>query len=158
MSSQITITGNLTDDPEIRYFDSGTAKASFSVASNRTWTDDNGEKKEQTSYYKVEAWRYLAEDVSRVLTKGVRVVVSGRMEQRSWTDKETNEKRTNYALVADHIGLGLISVESFQRRKGGNGETSVATTQTKTATRPAVAARPKLPTRPVQQETEEEPF
>jgi single-strand DNA-binding protein len=158
MSSQITITGNLTDDPEIRYFDSGTAKASFSVASNRTWTDDSGEKKEQTSYYKVEAWRYLAEDVSRVLSKGVRVVVSGRLEQRQWTDKETNEKRSNYVLVADNIGLGLISVESFQRRKGGNGETSVATTQTKTATRPATAARPKLPTRPAQQETEEEPF
>jgi single-strand DNA-binding protein len=158
MSSQITITGNLTDDPEIRYFDSGTAKASFSVASNRTWTDDSGEKKEQTSYYKVEAWRYLAEDVSRVLSKGVRVVISGRLEQRQWTDKETNEKRSNYVLVADNIGLGLISVESFQRRKGGNGETSVATTQTKTATRPATAARPKLPTRPAQQETEEEPF
>jgi len=106
----------------------------------------------------VEAWRYLAEDVSRVLSKGVRVVVSGRLEQRQWTDKETNEKRSNYVLVADNIGLGLISVESFQRRKGGNGETSVATTQTKTATRPATAARPKLPTRPAQQETEEEPF
>jgi single-strand DNA-binding protein len=158
MSSQITITGNLTDDPEIRYFDSGTAKASFSVASNRTWTDDNGEKKEQTSYFKVEAWRFLAEDVSRVLSKGVRVVVSGRLEQRQWTDKETNEKRNNFVLVADNIGLGLISVESFQRRKGGNGETAVATTQTKTATRPAAVARPKLPTRPAQQETEEEPF
>lgn len=158
MSSQITIVGNLTDDPEIRYFDSGTAKANFSVACNRVWTDENGEKKEQTSYFKVEAWRYLAEDVSRVLSKGVRVVVSGRMEQRQWTDKETNEKRSGFFINADNIGLGLISVESFQRRKGGNGETAVATTQTKTATRPANAARPKLPSPTNSNENADEPF
>ena len=83
MSAEITVIGNLTADPEIRYFDSGTAKAEFSVAVNRVWNDANGEKKEQTSYYKVEAWKYLAEDVVRVLSKGVRVVIKGTMEQKS---------------------------------------------------------------------------
>lgn len=158
MSTQITLVGNLTDDPEMKYFESGKGKASFSIASNRTWKDESGEKQEQTSYFKIEAWQYLAEDVARVLSKGVRVVVQGRMEQRSWNDKTTNEKKTIFVVTADHIGLGLISVDSFQRRKSGNGETSIATTQTKTATRPAVA-KPKLPNRAVQQElTEEEPF
>ena len=91
MSAEITVIGNLTADPEIRYFDSGTAKAEFSVAVNRVWNDANGEKKEQTSYYKVEAWKYLAEDSVRVLSKGVRVVIKGTMEQKTWDDKETGD-------------------------------------------------------------------
>ena len=157
MTTQITLVGNLTDDPEIHYFDSGKAKASFSIASNRTWKDETGEKQEVTSYFKIEAWQYLGEDVARVLSKGVRVVVQGRMEQRTWNDKTTNEKRNTFVVTADSIGLGLISVESFQRRKIGTGETSVASTQTKTAVRPAVA-KPKLPNMASQTETEEDPF
>jgi len=159
MSAEITLMGNLTADPEIRYFDSGTAKAEFSVAVNRVWNDANGEKKEQTSYFKVEAWKYLAEDVVRVLTKGVRVTVKGLIEQKSWDDKETGDKRSTYVVTANQIGLGLISVDSFERRKGGSqGETSVASTATKTATRPAVV-KPKLPVRDTTQEQlEEEPF
>jgi single-strand DNA-binding protein len=159
MSAEITLMGNLTADPEIRYFDSGTAKAEFSVAVNRVWNDANGEKKEQTSYFKVEAWKYLAEDVVRVLTKGVRVTVKGLIEQKTWDDKETGEKRNTYVVTANQIGLGLISVDSFERRKGGSqGETSVASTATKTATRPA-AVKPKLPVRnTTQEQLEEEPF
>jgi single-strand DNA-binding protein len=159
MSAEITLTGNLTADPEIRYFDSGTAKAEFSVAVNRVWNDANGEKKEQTSYFKVEAWKYLAEDVARVLTKGVRVTVKGTIEQKTWDDKETGDKRSIFIVTASQIGLGLISVDSFERRKGqANGETAVASTATKTATRPA-AAKPKLPVRTnTQEQFEEEPF
>jgi single-strand DNA-binding protein len=122
MSNTVTVTGNLTSDPEIKYFDSGTAKASFSIADNRTWTD-NGEKKEQVSFYDVDAWRFLAEDVARVLTKGVRVTITGRLEQQSWTDKTTGDKRSKVVIIADSIGLGLMSIESFQRRQGkGEGE------------------------------------
>jgi single-strand DNA-binding protein len=158
MSAEITLTGNLTADPEIRYFDSGTAKAEFSVAVNRVWNDANGEKKEQTSYFKVEAWKYLAEDVARVLTKGVRVTVKGTIEQKTWDDKETGDKRSIFIVTASQIGLGLISVDSFERRKGqANGETAVASTATKTATRPAMA-KPKLPVRNTQEQLEDEPF
>ena len=159
MSAEITVIGNLTADPEIRYFDSGTAKAEFSVAVNRVWNDANGEKKEQTSYYKVEAWKYLAEDSVRVLSKGVRVVIKGTMEQKTWDDKETGDKRSTFVVTANAIGLGLISIESFERRKGGSpqGETSVVSTGTKTTTRPASSARPKLPSRAPTQE-QDEPF
>ncbi len=159
MSAEITVIGNLTADPEIRYFDSGTAKAEFSVAVNRVWNDANGEKKEQTSYYKVEAWKYLAEDTVRVLSKGVRVVVKGTLEQKTWDDKETGDKRSTVIVTANAIGLGLISIESFERRKGVSpqGETSVASTGTKTTTRPVSSARPKLPSRTPAQE-QEEPF
>lgn len=159
MSAEITLTGNLTADPEIRYFDSGTAKAEFSVAVNRVWNDANGEKKEHTSYFKVEAWKYLAEDVARVLTKGVRVTIKGLIEQKTWDDKETGDKRSIHVVTASQIGLGLISIDTFERRKGqSNGETAVASTATKTATRPA-AAKPKLPVRTnTQEQTEDEPF
>lgn len=159
MSAEITLTGNLTADPEIRYFDSGTAKAEFSVAVNRVWNDANGEKKEHTSYFKVEAWKYVAEDVARVLTKGVRVTIKGLIEQKTWDDKETGDKRSTFVVTASQIGLGLISIDTFERRKGqSNGETAVASTATKTATRPA-ATKPKLPVRTnTQEQTEDEPF
>jgi single stranded DNA-binding protein len=169
MSAEITLTGNLTADPEIRYFDSGTAKAEFSVAVNRVWNDASGEKKEHTSYFKVEAWKYLAEDVIRVLQKGVRVTVRGTIEQKSWDDKETGDKRSIHIVTASQIGLGLISIDSFERRRGqSQGEGSVVPTATKIAStsvktaRPAVA-KPKLPmnTKTKQenpQPEEEEPF
>lgn len=160
MSAEVTLMGNLTADPEIKYFDSGTAKAEFSIAVNRVWNDANGEKKEQTSYFKIEAWKYLAEDVIRVLSKGVRVTIKGSIEQKTWDDKETGEKRNTYVVIATQIGLGLISVDSFERRKGGaQSDTGIASTAVKTATRPTNISKPKLPVRGAQQEQlEEEPF
>lgn len=146
--NSITVTGNLTADPEMQVFDSGTAKATFSIADNRTWTD-NGEKKEQVSYYEIHAWRYLAEDVARVLSKGNRVVVSGRIEQQTWNDKTTGDKRSKIVIIADNIGLGLVSIENFERRTAkGEGELATAGAAKKA---PAAAARKAAP-------TEEEPF
>lgn len=149
MSNTITVTGNLTGDPEVKFFDSGTAKASFSIADNRYWTD-NGEKKEQVSFYDVHAWRYLAEDVGRVLSKGARVTITGRLEQQTWNDKDTGDKRSKTVIVAESIGLGLISIESFVKRQiksdgdlVGAGVSKVKPT--------AGAARKTVP-------TEEEPF
>jgi single-strand DNA-binding protein len=138
MSNTVTVTGNLTSDPEIKYFDSGTAKASFSIADNRTWTD-NGEKKEQVSFYDVDAWRFLAEDVARVLTKGVRVTITGRLEQQSWTDKTTGDKRSKVVIIADSIGLGLMSIESFERRQGKGDSELVGASAAKAAPRKAAA-------------------
>lgn len=144
MSNTVTVTGNLTSDPEITFFDSGTAKASFSIADNRTWTD-NGEKKEQVSFYDVNAWRFLAEDVARVLTKGVRVTITGRLEQQTWNDKTTGDKRAKIVIIADSIGLGLMSIESFERRQGkgaGEGEL-VGASAAKSAPRKATAVAPE---------------
>jgi len=120
-----TFTGNLTADPEIKYFDSGAVKTTFSVAVTRTWKDNNGEKQEQTSFIDVHAWRYLAEDIARVLTKGSRVTVSGRIEQQSWEDKTDGTKRSKIVVVADEVSVALSQVESYERRKrseGGEGQ------------------------------------
>lgn len=116
-SAPVTITGNLTADPEVRYFDSGAAKLTFSVAVNNYWTDAKGEKQEKTSFFNVIAWRNLAEDGSSVLTKGIRVTVSGRLEQESWDDKETGKKRSAVHVLADEIGISVRNIESFERKQ-----------------------------------------
>ena len=118
----VTITGNLTADPEMRYFDSGTAKLQFSVAVNNFWTDAKGEKQEKTSFFNVIAWRNLGEDGAAVLVKGVRVTVTGRLEQESWDDKETGKKRSAIHILADEIGISVRSIEKFERKQRQAGE------------------------------------
>lgn len=117
-ASPITITGNVTAPPELKFMDSGTPKVTFSVAVGHYWTDASGEKQEKTSFFDVVAWRYLAEDVARVLDKGVRVIVTGRLEQRSWEDKDTGAKRSKVEILADEVAVAAKSIESMERRRG----------------------------------------
>lgn len=125
--SATTIIGNVTDDPKLMFTGEGAARLNFGVAVNHYWTDANGEKQEKTSYINVTAWRYLAEDSANVLEKGVGVIVSGRLEQRSWEDKETGKNRSIVEITADNIGVLTRSIESFERkRRGGNGESAPA--------------------------------
>jgi single-strand DNA-binding protein len=119
--SPATITGNVTQDPELTYTTSGIGKLSFSMAANYSYTDASGEKQEKASFFNVVAWRFLAEDTASVLEKGVGVIVTGRLEQRSWEDKEGN-KRSTVELVADSIGIQTRSIESFERKKRTQGD------------------------------------
>ena len=105
MSNSINVVGNLTGEPELRFTQSGTAMVSGSIASNRRY-QVNGEWQEQTSFFNFTAWRELAENIASTMTKGMRVVATGRMEQKDWTDKDGN-KRTSYDLVLDEIGPSL---------------------------------------------------
>ena len=92
--STVTVVGNLTRDPEIRYTAGGAAKASFGVAVSRRWQNrQTNEWEEQTSFFNVVCWREMAENVTESLGKGSRVVVTGRLEQRSW-ETEHGEKRS----------------------------------------------------------------
>jgi len=114
-----TIVGNLTRDPEIRYTRDGQATTSLSVAVNRRWQDrTTKEWEESTSYFDVVCWRDLAENVALSLTKGARVVVAGRLEQRSWESDE-GEKRSKVEIVADEIGASLrfatVDIHKVQR-------------------------------------------
>ena len=107
MDNTITIVGNLTRDPELRYTPSGQPNASFGVAVNRVWTDrQTNERKEQVSFFDVVCWREMADNASETLTKGARVIVTGRLEQRSWEDNEGN-RRSKVEIVADDIGPSL---------------------------------------------------
>jgi single-strand DNA-binding protein len=118
--SATTIIGNVTDDPKLMFTGEGTARINFGVAVNHYWTDSNGEKQEKVSYINVTAWRYLAEDSAAVLEKGVGVIVSGRLEQRSWEDKETGKMRSSVEITADNIGILTRSIEKFERKRRGN--------------------------------------
>lgn len=105
--SQTVIVGNLTDDPELRYTPNGAAVVKFRVAVNRRYKDASGEWKDgDTSYFTVNAWRTLAENVAESLTRGANVIVVGRLQMRSWETQE-GEKRTVYEIEADEVGPSL---------------------------------------------------
>ena len=122
--STVTIVGNLTRDPEIRYTTGGAAKASFGVAVSRRWQNrQSNEWEEQTSFFNVVCWREMAENVSESLAKGSRVVVTGRLEQRSYEDRDGN-RRNVVEIIADEVGPSLrfatAQVTKNDRRGGGD--------------------------------------
>lgn len=103
MLNKIIIMGRLTRDPELRHTQSGTAVASFSLAVDRDFKSQNGEK--ETDFIDVVAWRNSAEFVSRYFTKGRMAVVEGRLQIRDWTDKDGG-KRRSAEVVADNVYFG----------------------------------------------------
>ena len=122
MDSTVTIVGNLTRDPELRFTAGGKGIASFGLAVNRRW-QQNGEWQEKVSFFNVTAWDTLGENIAASLTKGTRVIVTGRLEQREYETKE-GEKRNVVEIVADEIGPSLrwarAEVERIARDGGGN--------------------------------------
>lgn len=116
-TSPTTLTGNLTADPNLSYTGNGTAKLTFSVAVNHVWRDADGEQQKKVSYFDCVAWRQTAENAADVLEKGVGVIVTGRLEQRSWEDKETGQKRSKIELVVDDIGVSTRSINGITRRE-----------------------------------------
>jgi len=144
----VELVGNMTRDPELRFTPSGAAVATFGLAVNRRWRNQQtNEWEEQVSFFDIVCWRNLAENVTESLSKGNRVVVTGRLEQRSW---ETNEgdKRSKVEVVADEIGPSLrwatAQVERNERKGGDEGGSSNSS--------PAPQAAPPA------YETSEEPF
>jgi single-strand DNA-binding protein len=144
--SPTTIVGNVTNDPELKFTEGGKPSLKFGVAVNTYWTDASGEKKERTSYFNVVVWGYLAEDSAAVLEKGVGVVVTGRLDQRSWEGTD-GKKNSTIEVVADSIGVQTRSIESFTRKRRGNSDDGASK-------RPAPAQRRSQPAI----SDEEEPF
>jgi single-strand DNA-binding protein len=129
MDNSVTLVGNLTRDPELRYTAGGRGVASFGLAVNRRY-QVNGEWQEQVSFFNVVAWGDLGENAAASLNKGNRIVVTGRLEQRSYDTKE-GEKRSVTEVVADDLGPSLrwaqAQVERISRdaadggSRGGSG-------------------------------------
>ncbi len=103
--NRVQLIGNLTRDPELRYTPSGAAVCSFSIATNRAWTTDSGEKKEDAEFHRIVAWNKLAEICSQFLTKGRKVFVEGRLSTRSWTAQDGTQKQTTEIVISDMILL-----------------------------------------------------
>jgi len=121
--STVTIVGNVTRDPEIRYTAGGAAKATFGVAVGRRWQNrQTNEWEEQTSFFNVVCWREMAENVSESIGKGLRVVVTGRLEQRS-RETDNGDKRSVVEIVADEVGPSLrwaTAAVTRNERRGGD--------------------------------------
>lgn len=103
--NRVQLIGNMTRDPELRYTPSGAAVCSFSVATNRGWTTDTGEKKEEVEFHRIVAWNKLAELCSQFLVKGRKVYVEGRMATRSWTAQDGTQKSTTEVVIDNMILL-----------------------------------------------------
>ncbi len=103
--NRVQLIGNLTRDPELRYTPQGTAVCTFGLATNRSWTTDNGEKKEDTEFHRIVVWNKLAELCSQLLSKGRKVYVEGRIANRSWTGQDGTQKSTTEIVIEDMIIL-----------------------------------------------------
>ena len=124
--NSVTLVGNLTDDPELRFTAQGSAVANFRMAVSKRVRDaqTNEWKDGETSFFKVNVWRQLAENVAETLTRGTRVVVTGTLRMRSWETQE-GEKRTVVEIEAVDVGPSLkgatATVEKVSRGGGGGG-------------------------------------
>jgi len=120
--NSVTLVGNITRDPELRFTPSGQAIATFGMAVNRRF-QRNGQWEEQTSFFNITAWGTLGENASNSLQKGARIIVNGRLEQRSWETQE-GEKRSVVVVVADELGPSLrwatAEITKNDRREGGD--------------------------------------
>ena len=123
MSNNVTLVGNLVDDPELRFTPSGVAMAKVRFAVNRRYQDRNGEWQEDTSYFTGTCWRDMAENVAESFTKGTRVIVVGRLTQRSWETNE-GEKRSTVEVDIQEMGPSVrwatTSVTKTPRSGGGD--------------------------------------
>ncbi|MFH1580950.1 MAG: single-stranded DNA-binding protein [Pseudomonadota bacterium] len=105
--NKVMLIGRLGSDPELRYTPDGTAVANFSIATSEEWKDKNtGEKKERTEWHRVVAWRKLGEICGEYLAKGKQVYVEGRIQTRSWEDKDGNKRYTTEIVASDIQFLG----------------------------------------------------
>jgi single-strand DNA-binding protein len=156
----VVLVGNVTRDPELRFTNTGQPTASFGLAVNRRWQNrQTQEWEEATSFFDVVCWREMAENVSESLTRGARVVVAGRLEQRSWETTD-GDRRSKVEVVADEIGPSLrwatAQVTKNDRRGPGDAQ--------RPAGRSGAAPPPRsAEQRPAEQQAEgygfdEEPF
>ena len=105
MVNKVILVGNLGRDPEVRTTPSGQPVAEFSLATNRRWRDREGNRQEQTEWHRIVCWGRQAEVAGQYLTKGKQIYVEGRLQTRSWDDKQTGEKRYRTEIVCDNFQM-----------------------------------------------------
>ncbi|MBI2637584.1 MAG: single-stranded DNA-binding protein [Candidatus Sungbacteria bacterium] len=120
--NKVFILGNLTRDPELRNIPSGQAVCSFSIATNRLYTDKSGQKQKLVEYHNIVAWGKLGELCKQYLAKGRSALVEGRMQTRSWDDKQTGQKKYKTDIVAENVQFGpRVSGGQQDAESGNNG-------------------------------------
>lgn len=118
--NKVMLIGRLTRDPELRTTPGGASVASMGLATNRTWTDKNGQKQEDVSFHNIVVWGRQAELVSQFLKKGQMAYVEGRLQTRKWQDKD-NQTRWTTEVVADRVQFGPKAAGYDERSGSGGG-------------------------------------
>ena len=103
--NRVMLIGNMTRDPEMRYTPQGTAVCTFGIATNSSWTNDAGEKKENVEFHNIVAWNKLAEICAQLLKKGRKVFVEGRLTTRSWQGQDGTQKQRTEVVISDMLIL-----------------------------------------------------
>ena len=116
--NKVELIGNLTRDPELRYTPQGTAVCTFGLATNRSWTTDSGEKREEADFHKLVAWNKLAELCSQLLTKGRKIYIEGRLSTRNWTAQDGSQRQTTEIIINDMIILDSKFVGASEAQAG----------------------------------------
>ena len=103
--NKVMLIGNLTRDPEMRYTPQGTAVCTFGIATNRSWTTESGEKKDEADFHNIVAWNKLGEICAQLLKKGRKVYVEGRLSTRSWQGQDGTQKQRTEVVINDMVIL-----------------------------------------------------
>jgi len=138
--NKVTLIGNLTRDPELRYTPTGAAVCTIGLATNRTWVTDAGEKKEETEFHRVVAWNKLAELCSQLLAKGRKVYVEGRLRTSAWQAQDGSQRTSTEIVIEDMIVLDSKKpalTDSDRGELGANEDTGEAHEATPTPSAPA---------------------
>jgi single-strand DNA-binding protein len=114
--NRVLLIGNLGADPELSYTPSGTAKASIRLATHEVWTNKEGEKGERTEWHRIIAWGRLAEICGEYLAKGRQIFIEGRLQTRSWEDREGNKRWITEIIASNMQMLGSPRDSSFQQQ------------------------------------------
>ncbi|MCO5143994.1 MAG: single-stranded DNA-binding protein, partial [Oligoflexia bacterium] len=121
--NKVLLIGRLGNNPEIRYTNTGTAVANFNLATSENWNDKNGQKQEKTEWHRVVVWGKLAELCEKYLSKGRQCFVEGRLQTRSWDDKDGNKRYTTEIVASTVQFLGGASAQtSSSQHAGGESE------------------------------------
>lgn len=139
--NRIVLIGNLTRDPELKYTPAGTAVCTFGIATNRSWTTNDGQTKEDVQYHRVVAWQKLAELCGKLLNKGRKVFVEGRMTYRTFTGKDGIQRTIAEIVLDDFIVFGdgrkmteIGEAEKKVETSAGTEETAEKTDEVKSET------------------------
>ena len=133
--NRVQLIGNLTRDPELRYTPNGNGVCTFSIATNRSWTTDSGEKREEVDFHRIVAWNKLAELCSQFLTKGRKVYVEGRLATRNWTAQDGSQKSTTEVVIDDMILLDSRGGASQQSGQAEESDPATEQSEAEEATR-----------------------
>jgi single-strand DNA-binding protein len=141
--NKVILLGNLTRDPEVRYTPKGTAVADLGLAVNRTYTADNGEKREEVTFVDVTFWGRTAEVAGEYLKKGRPVFVEGRLQLDSWDDKQSGQKRTKLKVIGEN--MQMLGAPRGGGSGGGDEESSGGS---RPSSRPAPPPKAAVPSEP----------